>query len=190
MPANSADSEVLEISVRAAADLFTAPSGPDAWSPLAAEALGISALEHALGSWMAHHARPPRRIGVRFLAPPTDEAEAKRRATLPETFAAHLRLRIAQTEERHARLRRSRRYATWLGLGVLVLGNVLARMIEAGYLPVPFPGLLEEPLVEALSIIGWVALWVPFEAWLISPFELRRERRLLQHCAAAPLEIG
>jgi hypothetical protein len=129
------------------------------------------------------------RLMVRFLAPSGDAVEATRRATLPATFAAHVRLRIAAVEDRRALLRVRRRHATWLGLGVLVAGTALARAVASGYPPPPFSGLLQQPLAEAMSFVGRVAPWVPLEAWLIAPVELRQELRLLRLCAALPLEV-
>jgi hypothetical protein len=187
MPA--APTDTLELRVRAAADLFQAPAA-DPWSELPAEALGRSALEHELGPWLLRRRCAPARIVVRFVAPAADAAETARRAALAPAFARHLEQRAVLTAQRHALLRRRRSHSTWLGLGVLVVTNTIAQALAADLVPLPLPPVLIDILVETFTIIGWVALWVPFESWLVEPIEFRREERFLRLCARIPIEVA
>jgi hypothetical protein len=71
----------------------------------------------------------------------------------------------------------------WNGLLFLGLCVLLASLFASDVLSW-IPGFLRTVLSEGLTVIGWVALWHPVEAFLYDPIPLRREngvyRRLQQ----------
>lgn len=50
-------------------------------------------------------------------------------------------------------------------------------------------GRLHRMLAQSLIVISWVMLWIPLEALLFAPMNLRRRRKILEELGRAPVSV-
>lgn len=85
-----------------------------------------------------------------------------------------------EENERHAKLLRQRgRHALFRGLFFLGICTALAALIRSP-LFVFIPDFIQTVLSDGFTIIGWVVLWHPVEAFLYDPATVRQENEIYQ----------
>ena len=105
-------------------------------------------------------------------------------AAVDQAVRAHFGYELERLERRRTRERR----AGYLGLfiGVLLISALMSISQLVGLL---VKGTFGEAITESLGIAGWVLLWHPVEVLVYDGLPWRRERRVVRHLIAAPLEV-
>jgi hypothetical protein len=96
---------------------------------------------------------------------------------------AHFEREAGLQDLRRRRILREGRLALAIGLPSLVLCMSVAALMG------PSQGAFGGILRESLVIAGWVLMWHPLELLLYGPWEVIRERRLLQRLSIAEVEL-
>ena len=88
--------------------------------------------------------------------------------------------RIAANANELLLMRRNGLRALLRGLAVLAVCILLSSLFYSGFLTF-LPSFVNAVLGEGFIIIGWIALWHPFEALAYDRIPLQRENKILQH---------
>jgi hypothetical protein len=113
---------------------------------------------------------------------PPDQVTADTEREVRAAIERYCALKIRDNQNRIRLMQRNGRRSLWYGLLFLGLCVLLASLFASDVLSW-IPSFLRTVLSEGLTVIGWVALWHPVEAFLYDPIPLRRENgvyRLLQ----------
>lgn len=123
-------------------------------------------------------------IGI-VLHVPSQEVKSEDAVSVQDAFARHFAYRAERMNGDLNELFRVGRLSLAIGLGVLALSIIAARLA----LVVLGDGDLSRILSEGLIIVGWVANWRPIEIFLYDWWPIQQRRRLYRRLAAAPVEV-
>jgi hypothetical protein len=151
-------------------DLFVAPE-VDPFSPYEVAVIGEAGLVRMVRRYAAHWHEGSIHLTVQL---PAEKISAQSGATIREALDRYCRLKA---ESNHEMLMLRRRIGIRsLLTGLLFLGvAMLCAALFASDLFSGIPAFLRAVLSEGFVVIGWVALWHPFEALVYDPIPLRRE---------------
>jgi hypothetical protein len=114
---------------------------------------------------------------------PPDQVTSDTEREVRAAIDRYCTLKIRDNLNRIKLMQRNGWRSLWNGLLFLGLCVLLGSLFASDVLSW-IPGFLRTVLSEGLTVIGWVALWHPVEAFLYDPIPLRREngvyRRLQQ----------
>ena len=116
---------------------------------------------------------------------PAGEAAKQHANQLREGMNRYFAYRASVIDRDIKELFRVGRFSLAIGLGVLALGLIAARLISGGMNPTPVQRFLEEGLI----IASWVANWKPIEIFLYDWWPLVRRRNLYRRLAQAQVEL-
>lgn len=115
----------------------------------------------------------------------TDSPESLPDSALRDAIHSFFAYQAQLLQSRRLAMFRRARFAMILGITVLILTLTLANLIRMN-LP---PGLINNIASEGFSILGWVALWKPFELIFYDWWQLYENQSLHQRLAACPISI-
>ena len=116
---------------------------------------------------------------------PADEASSEHAKMLGQAVSRYFGYRANTVSKDLKELFRVGRYSLCIGLVVLALCVMGARVIVRAAWPGEFGPLLNEGLI----ILGWVANWRPIEIFLYDWWPVVRHRNILQRLAQAEVVI-
>jgi len=127
----------------------------------------------------------PRRAPIRILIHlPTAEMSGEHAQELPQALRRYFSYRAEAVGRELSELFRMGRYALPIGLGVLALCVMGARLAR-GFWTGQFGALIGEGLI----ILGWVANWRPLEIFLYDWVPIVRHRNLLRRLSQAEIMV-
>jgi hypothetical protein len=168
------------------AHLFVAPEF-DPFSDQEAELLGQPALAYVLRQLGPATVRKRNPLRLTVQLPPdkiTPDLKARAEQALDRFCTAHIADREAQL--------RVLRWNGWRSLPPAIIALTVCLTLAALFLNNAFafvPVLLSQLLGQGFSIIAWVVLWHPVEAFMYDPIPLRREISTLRYIAALEMVI-
>ena len=125
----------------------------------------------------------PLRIVVHL---PGAEALLPRAAEIGGAFSRFFAYRADRQSRDLTELFRVGRIALAVGIAILVVCLLLARLSAEYVAPGPFASLVQ----ESFLILGWVANWRPLEIFLYDWWPIVRRRRLYRRLAEAKVELA
>lgn len=165
-------------------DLFVAPE-IDPFSEHETAFMGQSGLERVISKLIEVPARHPvPRIIVKL---PKEKITPDLETTVHKVINRYANTKILENEHRRKVLRSSGLRELWPGLIFLTLCLILAAIIKSDL--IPGHESLKTILGEGFTIIGWVVLWHPVEAFLYGPSELRKENKTYKLLTRLSIEI-
>ena len=166
--------------------LFVAPEF-DPFSDQEAELLGQPALEYVLRQLGPATVRKQQPLRLTVQLPPdklTPDLKTRADQALTRFCTAHIADREAQL--------RVLRWNGWHSLPPAIIALAVCLILTALFLNNTFafvPVLLSQLLGQGFSIVSWVVLWHPVEAFLYDPIPLRREIAALRYVSTLELLI-
>jgi hypothetical protein len=177
--------EDLVVKVSDIRDLFTAPD-TDPLAQQEGEVMGEPALLRVARKLMAERRMGGARKLIVLLPPEKIEPGLAERAG-----AALRRYCNHKLEDNDAQLQLIRRDAGRLLLrGILILLVCVGLSSVFGSETIPFlPTLINNALAEGFTVIGWVMLWRPVEAYFFNPIPVRTSSRVHRLMKSLQIEI-
>ena len=165
-------------------DLFVAPE-IDPFSEHETAFMGQSGLERVVSRLIEVPTKHPvPRIIVKL---PKEKITPDLQSIVHKTINRYAETKIAENNHRRKVLRASGLRELWPGLIFLTVCLVLAAIIKSSFLPLSDS--IKSILAEGFTIIGWVVLWYPVEAFLYGPSELRKENKTYKLLKRLSIEI-
>jgi hypothetical protein len=172
------DTLCIELFLRTSRQLFDSRDP----APFRERDLDPEAMEYLLDALEELPAKAPLKLVFHFAEAPEAGMDAE---GISASVKAHLEHEETQARRRLGRFLRQAQLATVLAVLVLVgclfLSGWLHRRMA--------PGDLREVVREGLVILGWVALWRPFESFLYDWVPYRAKWRALHRLLAAPVDV-
>jgi hypothetical protein len=116
---------------------------------------------------------------------PAAEANTAQARSLPQAFASYFNYRAERISLDLKDLLRIGRWSMLIGLAVLTVCLIAARLLAERLGNEPLAGIAQ----ESLLIVGWVANWRPIEIFLYDWWPILRRRNLYRRLAKARVDV-
>lgn len=178
--------QLITVKLDDIAHLFVAPEF-DPFSDQEAELLGQPALAYVLRQLGPATVRQGHPLCLTVQLPPdkiTPDLKTRAKQALDRFCRAHIADREAQL--------RVLRWNGWRSLPPAIIALSICLTLSALFLNNAFallPNAISQLLGQGFSIISWVVLWHPVEAFLYDPIPLRREISTLRYISTTEIVI-
>jgi hypothetical protein len=98
-------------------------------------------------------------------------------------YRAHMRYELERVERRRNRQRRIGGVALLIGITLLAVLQTLSALLTG------YKQRWVHVIREGFVILSWIVLWRPVEVLLYDWLPIRRERKVIEHLLAAPVEV-
>jgi hypothetical protein len=165
-------------------ELFVAPE-VDPLSPRELAVVGESGLLRMVRRYAALWRTGTVHLTVQL---PPDEVSTETVCMIRAAISRYCQLKTEGNNEMLGLMRRNGLRSLLIGLAFLAVAMVLAGLFASDVLP-SIPHFVRTILSEGFTIIGWVALWHPFEALVYDPIPLRRENAIYRMLPAIEITV-
>lgn len=109
-------------------------------------------------------------------------------AELQRALRRYCQVKLDDNERHLTRLKTSGRIGLLVGVLFLVAASSIAAAISSPLFE-QWPDFVRRVLSEGFTIVGWVALWNPFEELVYAPIAARRERTIYRRLLKVRIEL-
>jgi hypothetical protein len=171
---------LIELKIKTIAQLFDSRDP----APFLERDLDDDAVDYILSATMEHPVRTPISLIIEISEAEPSSVELN---TIKDAIHNHFNYSAELARRKMARTWRQGQFTFLIGISVLFACLTIARSLPS--LSPLLPILPISVIREGLVIMGWVAMWRPFDSFLYSWWPQLEQRRVFKKLAQAPIEF-
>lgn len=152
-------------------------------APFRERDLDAEAVEYLVSSVEAQHSQAPVHIVVRLMQ---HDAQGLAPVDIENAMRSFFRMEESMCIVKISKILRHGRTASLIGLSFLLTCVTAANLLKR---VLPDEGILRSAVVEGIVIIGWVAMWKPFDLLLYDWWPVADQRKTYKRLSEARIEI-